>query len=275
MTQPEIPDLRLALVQTDLYWKDRTANLAMLEEKIMNLEKQVDLIILPEMFTTGFTMDAEEVAEPMNFYSTKWMKQMASQTGAVITGTIVVREGEDFYNRLLWVKPSGELSKYDKRHLFRMAQEDHHYSMGTERLVLEWKGWKIFPQVCYDLRFPVWSRNTVVGNQLEYDLVFFVASWPHPRIQAWDILLQSRAIENLSYSVGVNRVGQDGNAITYSGHSAAYNFKGERLVYLEDEERVLYVSLKYDDLSLYREKFPAWRDADQFTLMPGKGYNDL
>jgi len=275
MTQQEIPDLRLALVQTDLYWKDRTANLAMLEEKIMNLEKQVDLVILPEMFSTGFTMDAEEVAEPMNFYSTKWMKQMAAQTGAVITGTIVVKEGGDFYNRLLWVKPSGELTKYDKRHLFRMAQEDHHFSMGTERFIFEWKGWKIFPQVCYDLRFPVWSRNRIVDNRLEYDLVFFVASWPHPRIQAWDILLQARAIENLSYSVGVNRVGQDGNAIPYSGHSAAYNFKGERLVYSEYEERVLYVSLKYDDLRQYREKFPAWRDADQFTLMLEKGGNDL
>lgn len=271
MTVQEKPDLKLALVQTDLFWKDQIANLAVLEEIIMNLQEKVDLIVLPEMFSTGFTMDAEEVAEPMNFFTSRWLRQLSAQTGAVLTGSIVIKEGGHFYNRLLWVEPSGKFSKYDKRHLFRMAQEDHHYSMGTERVVFEWKGWRIFPQICYDLRFPVWSRNRVINDELEYDMLFYVASWPHPRIQAWDILLQARAVENLSYAVGVNRVGQDGNGIPYSGHSAAYNFKGERMAYAENEETVLYVSLKYGELKLYREKFPAWRDADHFDLKGSHG----
>lgn len=259
-------DLTVALVQTDLYWKDRTANLAMLEEKIMNLDQKVDLVILPEMFSTGFTMDAAEVAEPMNFTTTKWMRQMAAQTQAVITGSLVIKEEGKFYNRLLWVSPDGTVNKYDKRHLFRMADEDAHYSMGIQREVFPLKGWKIFPQICYDLRFPVWSRNTVEDDELEYDLIFYVASWPSPRIGAWDILLQARAVENLSYAIGVNRIGKDGNAIPYSGHSAVYNFKGETLVYSDDEENVLFATLDHKALIEYREKFPAWKDADAFKL---------
>ncbi len=260
------PELNIALIQTDLYWKDKIANLAMLEEIIMNIEQDSDLIILPEMFPTGFTMDAAEVAEPMNFLTTKWMKQMAAQTGAVITGSLVIKEAHQYYNRLLWVEPSGKICKYDKRHLFRMAGEDGHYSMGTERVTFEWKGWRIFPQICYDLRFPVWSRNRIVEKALEYDLIFYVANWPSPRINAWDNLLQSRAIENLSYAIGVNRIGQDGNDIPYSGHSSAFNFKGERLCYSENEEKILYVALEFESLKIYREKFPAWLDADDFSL---------
>ncbi|WP_414734323.1 amidohydrolase [Cecembia rubra] len=266
MTDMLFPDLVIALVQTDLYWKDRTANLAMLEEKIMNLPHMVDLIILPEMFTTGFTMDAAEVAEPMNFITTKWMCQMAAQTQSVITGSLVIKEGNSFFNRLLWVRPDGRVSKYDKRHLFRMADEDAHYTMGLQREVLSLKGWKILPQICYDLRFPVWSRNQVVDKDLEYDLVFYVASWPSPRINAWDILLQARAVENLSYSIGVNRVGKDGNAVPYSGHSAAYNFKGEKMVFSENKEEILFVNLDHKALKDYRDKFPAWLDADGFQL---------
>lgn len=266
MTDILVSDLAIALVQTDLYWKDRTANLAMLEEKIMNLEQRVDLIILPEMFSTGFTMDAAEVAEPMNFTTTKWMRQMAAQTQAVITGSLVIKDGGNFYNRLLWVTPDGIVKKYDKRHLFRMADEDAHYSMGIQREFFNLKGWKIFPQICYDLRFPVWSRNQVEDRELEYDLIFYVASWPSPRISAWDILLQARAVENLSYAVGVNRIGKDGNAIPYSGHSAAYNFKGEKLVFSDNEEEVLFVILDYKALNEYRTKFPAWKDADLFQL---------
>lgn len=267
MTEMLVPDLAIALVQTDLYWKDRTANLAMLEEKIMNLEQRVDLIILPEMFSSGFTMDAAEVAEPMNFTTTKWMRQMAAQTQAVITGSLVIKEGGSFYNRLLWVTPDGNVSKYDKRHLFRMADEDAHYSTGIQREVFFLKGWKIFPQICYDLRFPIWSRNRIKNHELEYDLIFFVASWPRPRISAWDILLQARAIENLSYAIGVNRIGEDGNCISYSGHSAAYNFKGEKLVFSDNVEQVLFVHLDYKGLKEYREKFPAWKDADFFQLI--------
>lgn len=258
--------LRIAMVQTKLYWKDKTANMAMLEEKIMNLDGGVDLVILPEMFTTGFTMEADEVGEPMNLDTTKWMKQMAAQTNALVTGSAIINVNGKHFNRLLWISPDGNGGTYDKRHLFRMANEDAHFEMGTERKVFEWKGWKIMPQICYDLRFPVWSRNRVIENELEYDLIFYVANWPSPRVGAWDVLLQARAVENLSYSIGVNRVGEDGYGIPYSGHSAAYNFKGERLSYLEDKEDILYTELEYSSLQEYRAKFPAWKDGDGFEL---------
>lgn len=260
------PDLKIALVQTDLFWKDKFANLAMLEEKIFNMDSDVDVVVLPEMFSTGFTMDAEEVAEPMNLFSTKWMKQMASQMQAVICGSVVIKERSNFYNRFLWVEPQGKVLTYDKRHLFRMADEDKHYSAGQSTLIIDYKGWKILPQVCYDLRFPVWSRNKITHKSLEYDVILYVASWPKPRIAAWDILLQARAIENLSYSIGVNRVGQDGNAIPYSGHSAVYDFKGQPLVFNQDEECILFCDLKYQPLMEFRAKFPAWMDADAFII---------
>jgi predicted amidohydrolase len=258
--------LKVALVQSDLYWKDKTANMANLEEKLMNLEYEADLIILPEMFNTGFTMDAHEVGEPMNFTTTKWMKQMAAQMNAVVAGSIVVEEKGSFYNRLLWVSPDGKVDFYDKRHLFRMADEDAHFDMGRQRKVFEWKGWKIMPQICYDLRFPLWSRNRVNDNELEYDLIFYVASWPSPRSNAWDILLKARAVENLSYSIGVNRVGEDGNGILYSGHSAAYDFKGETMVFLANKEEILWVDLDKNSLQDFRTKFPAWKDSDRFDL---------
>lgn len=263
MTSP----LKIALVQTDLYWKDKTANMAMLEEKLMNLSSDVDLVVLPEMFSTGFTMDAKEVAEPMNFTTTKWMKQVASQTQAVVTGSIVVEENGLFYNRLLWVRPDGKVDHYNKRHLFRMAGEDAHYDMGKERKVFEWKGWRIMPQICYDLRFPVWSRNKVQNGVLDYDLLLYVASWPSPRIGAWDILLKARAVENLCYATAVNRIGQDGNGIPYSGHSAMYNFKGETLAFSDNKEEILFIELDHNSLLEYREKFPAWMDADGFELL--------
>lgn len=260
-------NVKIALVQTSLYWHDRSANLAMLEEKIWSLKGQVDLIILPEMFTTGFSMEAEKLAEPMNFTTTKWLRQMASQCQAVVSGSIIVQEGKDFYNRLLWVTPEGEVEHYDKRHLFRMADEDHHYSMGKERKVFSLKGWKILPQVCYDLRFPVWSRNgTDQSGQMQYDLAFYIASWPAARESAWDALLKARAIENLCYAIGVNRVGEDGNGIAYSGHSAAYDFKGNTLAFSSEKEEVIVLELGYEELVKYREKFPAWMDADRFQL---------
>ena len=259
--------LKIALVQTELYWKDKTANMAMLEEKVLNLSSVVDLVILPEMFTSGFTMDAREVAEPMNFTTTKWMKQIAAQTRAVVTGSIIIEEKGLFYNRLLWVNPDGKVDFYDKRHLFRMAGEGSHYDMGRERKVFKLKGWKIMPQICYDLRFPIWSRNRVKDGELEFDLIIYVANWPSPRISAWDVLLKARSVENLSYSIGVNRIGQDGNDVPYSGHSAAYNFKGDTLVFSDNKEEILYVDLDLDALQEYRTKFPAWMDADGFDLI--------
>ncbi len=259
--------LSIALFQTDVYWHDRGANHASLEEKIWGLEKQVDLIILPEMFPTGFTMDVKNMAEPMNFTTTKWMKQMASQTGAVVTGSLIVNEGGKFFNRLLWVSPSGEISFYDKRHLFRMANEDEHFDMGNKNIIVNLKGWRILPQICYDLRFPVWSRNLADehGKGL-YDLAFFVACWPASRISAWDILLKARAVENLSYVIGVNRTGEDGNGVLYNGHSGAYDYKGEPLAFSQDKEEILYVELDPKPLQVFRGKFPAWKDADSFRL---------
>ncbi|WP_194975199.1 amidohydrolase [Aquiflexum lacus] len=266
VNQKNSTSLRIALVQTDLYWKNKIANMAMLEEKIMNLDQVVDLIILPEMFTTGFTMDTQEVSEPMNLDTTRWLKQMAAQSNAVVTGSIIINDSGKYYNRLLWVAPDGEIDSYDKRHLFRMANEEAHFDMGTTKKVFQWKGWKIMPQICYDLRFPVWSRNRVEESDMEYDLLFYVASWPSPRINAWDILLKARAVENLCYSLGVNRIGKDGNDVPYCGHSAAYNYKGERLSFADEKEDILIVELNLDALRDYRTKFPAWMDGDQFQL---------
>ncbi len=261
-------NLRVALVQTDLHWQDKTANLALLEEKIWSLKNSCDLIVLPEMFPTGFSMESALLAEPMNLQVHKWMKQMATQTGAVITGSAIISEGENYFNRLLWVDPSGLTQTYDKRHLFRMANEDASFTPGEQLPVFELKGWKICPQICYDLRFPVWSRNRWSAGNASYDLLFYVASWPAARISAWDALLPARAIENLSYCLGVNRVGVDGNQIAYNGHSAAYDFKGETLVNLEDREQIQVIHLDYTALEEYRSKFPAWKDADPFTLRP-------
>lgn len=260
-------NLKAALIQTDLYWQDKGANLANLEEKIWSMDKAVDLIVLPEMFPTAFTMNVKEMAEPMNFTTTRWMKQMAAQTRSVVTGSVIIKEAGNFYNRLLWVTPEGEVTSYDKRHLFRMAHEDEFFDMGQQHALVELKGWKILPQICYDLRFPVWSRNfSVHGDHWLYDVVFYIASWPASRIAAWDILLKARAVENLAYSIGANRTGKDGNDIQYNGHSAVYDFKGSTLVFSEDKEEILYVELDYQRLAEFRKAFPAWKDADKFRI---------
>ena len=260
--------MRITLLQTTLYWHNPVANMAMLEEQIFTLADSTDLIVLPEMFTTGFTMDARAVAEPMNLTTFRWMNQMAAQTGAVVTGSYVVKENGQFFNRLVWMQPDGQFDTYDKRHLFRMAGEDAVYTAGTRRLVKEWKGWRICPLVCYDLRFPVWSRNTSPDDSqaFDYDLLLYVANWPSARRNAWNALLQARAIENLSYVVGVNRVGEDGNHHPYSGDSAVIDFKGDVLFRQADVELVHQQTLSFDDLKAFRTKFPANLDADSFTL---------
>lgn len=260
------PDLHIAMVQTDLYWKDKVANLAMLEEKIWEIEGDIDLLILPEMFPTGFSMDASELAEPMNLLVTKWMKQMAAQLKCTVTGSVIISENQKYYNRLLWVSSDGSVSFYDKRHLFRMAEEEKIFSPGENLPIFDLKGWKICPQVCYDLRFPVWARNRTNQGELAYDLIFYIASWPAARVSAWDALLPARAIENLAYSIGVNRVGVDGNEVSYNGHSAAYDFKGSKLIDLEDREVIQVVKLDASELDAYRHKFPAWMDSDFFQI---------
>lgn len=262
-------NLKLALIQTELYWQDRGANLASLEEKLWALEQPVDLIVLPEMFPTAYTVNVEEMAEPMNFTTTRWMKQMAAQTKAVVTGSLIIKESGKFFNRLFWVTPEGKVSFYDKRHLFRMAQEEEHFTMGQSNIFVELKGWKILPQICYDLRFPVWSRNRAdADGQGLYDLALYVASWPASRIAAWDILLKARAVENLAYTIGVNRTGMDGKGTAHNGHSGAYDFKGRTLCFSEDKEEILYVELDHKQLLEYRQKFPAWMDADGFQIHP-------
>ncbi|HAA16627.1 MAG TPA: amidohydrolase [Cytophagales bacterium] len=260
-------DLRLTLIQTDIYWHDITANLAHYEEWLWDLKGATDVIILPEMFQTGFTMEVEAMAEPINFTTFKWMRRLAEHTQALVLGSHIVKDRGQFFNRLLWVEPDGAYATYDKRHLFRMANEHHHFSSGKTRLVRSWKGWRIHPLVCYDLRFPVWSRNRSIGtDQPEYDLLLYVANWPAARVNAWDALLQARAIENLCFVAGVNRVGEDGKQIPYNGHSSVYSPRVERLWYGGEEVSLGQVTLSADNLNRFREKFPAHLDADQFEI---------
>lgn len=257
----------MTLIQSDLYWHQPDANLAMFEEKIWSLEQMPDIIVLPEMFTTGFTMSAFELAEPMGTRTFRWLQQQAAQTKAAITGSYIVKENGNFYNRLLWVTPDGNYSIYDKRHLFRMAKEDQTYTEGKERLVVSWKGWRICPQICYDLRFPIWSRNKETKGILDYDLLLYVANWPTPRISAWDVLLRARAIENSCYVIGLNRVGKDGMDVTYNGHSTVVNPKGSVIYYEEGREAIKTVTLERSLMDQLREKFPVHLDADRFQIL--------
>lgn len=255
--------LTVSLVQTALHWENPEANRAMLEEQIWQIGQPTDLIALPEMFTTGFTMNAAQVAEPMNLTTFKWLRQMAAQQKACIVGSYVVAEQGRFFNRLVWMRPDGSYACYDKRHLFRMAGEHEVFASGTQRLTVALNGWRICPLICYDLRFPVWGRQH--GGQL-YDLLLFVANWPAARATAWNALLPARAIENLCYAVGVNRVGEDGKGIHYQGDSAIYDFKGECLLYAKDRAAIFTHTFEPDTLVAYREKFPAYLDADAFEI---------
>lgn len=253
----------ITIIQSELHWQNPAANRAMFEEKIWQIDQPTDLIVLPEMFTTGFSMEAQKLAEKMNLATHKWMQQMAAQTKAVVTGSFICVENGAYFNRLLWVQPDGTSDYYDKRHLFRMAEEHHSYTAGERLIVKEWKGWKIAPFICYDLRFPVWSRNV---NQA-YDLAIYVANWPAVRRAPWSTLLKARAIENLSYVVGVNRVGKDGNNIPYSGDSAIIDFKGEVLFEKTQEEVIYTTKLDKEALTQFRTKFPAYLDADEFEVI--------
>lgn len=254
--------MNVSLLQTSLFWEDPVANRAMLEEKIGTLDGPTDVIVLPELFTTGFTMNAGPFAEPPDLTTTRWMRQQAARTGAVVTGSFIVRDAGNFYNRLLWMQPDGRYHVYDKRHCFRMAGEHEVYTPGTRRLVVAWKGWRICPLICYDLRFPVWSRNT----PQDFDLLLYVANWPAARRHAWNTLLAARAIENLCYVVGLNRVGEDGHGVPHAGDSAVLDFKGERLSYEHSLEVIHTETLNLNDLSTFRAQFPAHLDADPFTL---------
>ncbi len=256
-------DLRIVALQYDIVWQDREANLTQLDGLIDNISDS-DIIVLPEMFALGFSMSTSNLSEDMNGPTKDWLVHNSARLNTAIIGSSIIKDKENYFNRLFFVKPSGEINTYDKRHLFRMANENQHYTAGSERLIVDYKGWKICPLICYDLRFPVWSRNI---NQ-EYDCLIYIANWPEPRINAWSTLLQARAIENQCFVVGVNRVGLDGNKIKYSGNSSIVDPKGQILVELEDYEiGKISCSLSYFELSEFRKKFPVVMDADKFELV--------
>lgn len=264
--------MRTTLIQTHLYWEDRKKNIAHFEGLISSIQEKTDLIVLPEMFTTGFSMRPEQIAEPSNGETLTWLKQKAKEKTAVITGSVAVEENGKYFNRLFWVEPDGTVSHYDKRHLFRMAKEDEHYTAGTEKIIKPIKGWKICPLVCYDLRFPVWSRNhfteTAHGScTAEYDVLLYVANWPEVRNHVWKNLLVARAIENQCYVIALNRVGTDGNDYGHSGDSVVINPRGEVISHLQpNAEGIETISLDKVYLEEFRKTFPVGLDADDFEI---------
>jgi len=254
--------MKIALIQSDLVWENPKANRIHFEEKINGIKESVDLIVLPEMFSTGFTMNPANVAETMQGETVIWMQALAKAKNVAITGSLVIEELANFYNRMLFVFPSGEIQFYDKRHLFTLAGEDKVYTAGSQKLIVNYLGWKICPMVCYDLRFPVFSRN--VEN---YDLLLYVASWPEKRVNAWDALLKARAIENMSYTIGVNRIGIDNNAHHYSGHSQLLDCLGDYIVVPTEEENVFIAELDKQKMIVARQKLGFLNDRDQFQLL--------
>lgn len=255
--------LKISLIQPHLYWEDKGANLALLEQKILGMEEPTEIVILPEMFNTGFSMRPALYAETMDGPTVQWMRRIAMAQKIILTGSLMIQEGTQFYNRLIWMLPNGELGHYDKRHLFAFAGEDQYYTAGNKRLIASVKGWKINLQICYDLRFPVWARQTTPN---EYDVLVYIANWPEKRSHAWKTLLVARAIENQSFVVGVNRVGLDGNDIAHSGNSMVVGPMGEVLYHCADQESVFQITLQRDELEQTRGLFPFWKDADFFTI---------
>lgn len=267
-------DLRVSVVQNSLVWQDPVANRERFAELIRTGGAGSDLIILPEMFTAGFSMDSKKVAEPAQGPTLSWMRELAREMGAVITGSYAVADdaGGLPFNRLVWMQPDGSYQTYDKRHLFRMAGENTRYQAGSTRLIVELKGWRVCPLVCYDLRFPVWCRNRQGNlyqdhNRQDYDLLLFVANWPAARAYPWSQLLKARAIENLAYVAGVNRVGEDGNGYSYSGDSIILDMLGKALVVPGADIGVFSATLSAEALHSFRDKFPAYLDADEFELL--------
>lgn len=257
--------LHFTLIQTHLHWEDKAANLAMLEQKLATLTTPREIVILPEMFSTGFSMQPEILAETMDGPSVQWMKNMAARYRIILTGSLIIREGDDYFNRLLWVQPNGQIGYYDKRHRFAFAGEDEHYTSGNKRFIAQVNGWKINLQICYDLRFPVWARQQVHETP-EYDVLIYVANWPERRNHAWKTLLTARAIENQCYTIGVNRVGADGNGIAHSGDSMVVDPLGSVLYQQSQQEDIHTIALQQSTLQDVRTRFPFWKDADHFLI---------
>ncbi len=255
--------LTFTLVQTNLFWEDKKANLLMIEEKILNLKEKTQIVILPEMFSTGFSMQPNLLAEKMDGETIDWMKKIASTKKIILTGSIIIEENEQYFNRLIWMMPNGQMGYYDKRHCFAYGGEDEHYTAGKTKTIAQVNGWKINLQVCYDLRFPVWSRQQ--KNNL-FDAIIYVANWPEKRIHAWKSLLVARAIENQCYVIGVNRIGNDGNEVHHNGASMVINPLGEILYQKENVDDIFTITLDKQSLEDIRTKFPFWKDADDFLL---------
>ncbi|RYE25991.1 MAG: amidohydrolase [Sphingobacteriales bacterium] len=255
--------LNISVIQPDIFWEDKQANFAQYEKLITGIADKKEVVVLPEMFSTGFSMAPEKLAEGMNGESVQWMKTMAAKNRCILTGSLIIEEDGNYYNRLLWVQPDGKIWHYDKRHLFGYANEDHHYSPGSKRLIVQVKGFKICLLVCYDLRFPIWARN----KDEEYDVLIYVANWPERRNLAWKTLLQARAIENQSYVVGVNRVGIDGKDIKYSGDSSVFGPLGEPIWQNIGEVTTHTVTLKKEHLTEIRGQFPFLKDADKYLIL--------
>jgi predicted amidohydrolase len=257
--------LTVSLIQTDIVWENRQENLGNIRHKLQMLAGKTDLAILPEMFSTGFSMQSRLLAEPPSGATITQLSEQAKEYNMAITGSYMAEENNSYYNRAFFLAPNGDSYFYDKRHLFRMGSEAESFSAGSQRIIIPYKGWNICLLVCNDLRFPVWSRN----RNNEYDLLIYVANWPAARRKVWDILLQARAMENMSYLCGVNRIGTDGNNLRYDGGSIAYSPKGEVIEAAEDNrEQIVTVTLDSDQQTRFREKFPAWKDADSFTIHP-------
>jgi predicted amidohydrolase len=256
-------NLKVTIIQSELHWENVDENLAMFTDKINAITEQTDVIVLPEMFTTGFSMDSIRLAEKMDGKTVEWMKSQAKAKNAVVTGSLIIEEEGNYYNRLIWAQPDENIFTYDKRHLFRMAEEDKHFTAGENRLIVEWKGWKICPLICYDLRFPVWSRNSLPA----FDCLIYIANWPEARKEPWSKLLEARAIENQVYVVGVNRVGLDGKEISYSGNSVVVDPKGNAISNITpSQNEITTIELNKIELEDFREKFPVELDADDFEV---------
>lgn len=257
--------LNLSLVQADIYWEDSSANEEMMS-KIINGLSNSDIIVLPEMWNTAFSSKSQVLSQAMDGPAARSMQRWAKASGAIVAGSVMIKDRSEYYNRMLWVRPDGSISSYDKRHLFRMAGEHEHFEPGTERVIVEHKGWRIMLQICYDLRFPVFARNTYAGGRYEYDLILYAANWPSPRHNAWETLLRARAMENLAYCAGVNRIGEDANGLIYKGGSATLDYLGNALAAAGSEAQVVNAELDLNSLHAFREKFPTGMDADTFTL---------
>jgi omega-amidase len=253
--------MKIALIQSALFWENPIANRNHFEEKINTLIEKVDLIVLPEMFTSGFTMNPATVAETMQGETITWLKALAETKKSAITGSLIIKENNNFYNRLVFIFPSGLVHFYDKKHLFSLAGEDKVYTSGTEKVIIDYLGWKICPLICYDLRFPVFSRNVE-----DYDLLLYVASWPKPRINAWDILIKARSVENMCYTIGVNRAGLDNNNFEYVGHSQAVDFLGNYILEPQEKEDVFILELDKEKMLKTRKKLNFLGDKDHFEI---------